>query len=133
MAVPNRRLNDDVEADIDHHASTAWPQLDEVTIRWRGGYGYVTSHLTNNQDQDGQDQDGQDQDGQDQDGQDQDGQDLPLCRVGHLGSEDTWQFAIYDPSTDTYQDALLPNGQPAGTVQEALDCACNIHLADPRT
>jgi hypothetical protein len=117
MAVPGRRLKDDVEADIDHHASTAWPQLDEVTIRWRGGYGYVTGHLTNNQDDDGQDED----------------EDLPLCRIGYLGSEDTWQFAIYDPSTDTYQDALLPNGQPAGTVQDALDCACNIHLAEPTT
>jgi hypothetical protein len=89
-----------------------------------GGYGYVTGHLSHNQDDDNH--------GDDED-EDEDGEDLPLCRIGYLGSEDTWQFAIYDPSTDTYQDALLPNGQPAGTVQEALDCACNIHLADPTT
>jgi hypothetical protein len=108
MAVPSRRLKDDLEADIDHHAATAWPHLDEVTIRWRGGYGYVTAHLS-------------------------DDEALPLCRIGYLGSENTWQFAIYQASTDTYQDALLPSGHPTGTVQEALDCACKIHLADPTT
>jgi hypothetical protein len=106
MAVPSRRLKDDVEADIDHYASTAWPQLDEVTIRWRGGYGYVTGHL----------------------GEDEG---LPLCRIGYLGADDIWQFAIYQASTDTYQDTLLPTGQAAGTVEEALDCACKIHLAEP--
>ena len=26
---------------MDHHASQAWPALQEVTIRWRGGYGYL--------------------------------------------------------------------------------------------
>ena len=103
--LPSRRLKDDTEADIDHHAETAWPDLDEVTIRWRGGYGYVTAHLDTDET-------------------------IPLCRIGYLGFDDVWEFAIYDPATDTYQDNLLPNGTTIGTVQEALDCAARIHLTD---
>jgi hypothetical protein len=103
--VPSRRLKDDAEDDIDHHAETAWPHLDEVTIRWRGGYGYVTAHLESEEK-------------------------IPLCRLGYLGSDDLWAFAIYDPATGTYQDTVLPNGDNIGTVQEALDCAGAIHLTD---
>lgn len=103
--LPSRRLKDDTESDIDHHAETAWPDLDEVTIRWRGSYGYVTAHLETDEK-------------------------IPLCRLGYLGFDDVWEFAIYDPATDTYQDTLLPSGDNVGTVQEALDCAGRIHLAD---
>jgi hypothetical protein len=30
-----------------------------------------------------------------------------------------------------YQDSILPHGQPAGSPQEALDCACGLYLNDP--
>jgi len=29
----------------DFHASKRRPKLEEITIAWRGGYGYVTGHL----------------------------------------------------------------------------------------
>lgn len=35
------RLKDQVEDELDHYASVAWPQLAEVTIRWHSGYSYV--------------------------------------------------------------------------------------------
>ena len=38
-----KRVKDDLAADLDHHASLVWPGLEEVTVRWRGGYGYVTA------------------------------------------------------------------------------------------
>jgi hypothetical protein len=41
MPAPPRKLKDQVEDDLDHYASQRWPQLEEVTIRWRGSYGYV--------------------------------------------------------------------------------------------
>lgn len=112
MPVPSRRLKDDLADDLDHHASIAWPQLGEVTVRWRGGYGYVTGHL----------------DTADDAGLDEPG--IPLCRLGYLGTDDEWAFALYDPATDSYQDAALPDGSFTGTPQDALDCACRLHLAD---
>jgi hypothetical protein len=42
MPVPPKRLKDLIEGTVDHHASQAWPALEEVTIRWRGSYGYLT-------------------------------------------------------------------------------------------
>jgi hypothetical protein len=42
----------------------------------------------------------------------------------------TWGFAIYRASHEDYQDSILPSGYPAGTPQEALDCACGLYLGD---
>jgi hypothetical protein len=114
VPVPNKRLKDDLADDLDHHAEINWPQLGEVVVRWRGGYGYVIGHL----------------DTGDEDTEDTDQPGIALCRLGYLSAADDWAFALYDPATDTYQDTILPNGTFTGTPQEALDCACQIHLAD---
>ena len=82
MPAPPRKLKDQVEDDLDHYASQRWPQLEEVTIRWRGSYGYVEGYVTED-----------------------DG--IPLCRIGYLGSPDDWGFAIYQASTETYQESSL--------------------------
>jgi hypothetical protein len=41
-----------------------------------------------------------------------------------------WGFAIYRASPDDYQKSILLSGYPAGTPQEALDCACGLYLGD---
>jgi hypothetical protein len=46
MPVPPRRLKGLVEGTVDHHASQRWPALEEVTISWRGSYGYLTGYLS---------------------------------------------------------------------------------------
>ena len=48
MPVPSRRLKDLIEGTVDHHASQRWPALEEVTISWRGSYGYLTGYLSGN-------------------------------------------------------------------------------------
>lgn len=103
VPVPGKRVKDDLAADLDHHASLVWPGLEEVTVRWRGGYGYVTAWTSED-----------------------DG--VPVCRLEYLGLDDTWAFALYDPATDTYTDSLLPDGHPEGSPQDALDCAVRLHL-----
>ena len=52
-------------------------------------------------------------------------------RIACTGSPDDWEFATYQASTETCQEPVLPGGSPAGTPQEALDCACGLYLADP--
>ena len=46
-----------------------------------------------------------------------------LCRI-----RDDLGFAIYRASHDDYEKSLLASGYPAGTPQEALDCACGLYL-----
>jgi hypothetical protein len=109
MPVPPKRLKDLIEGTVDHHASQAWPALEEVTIRWRGSYGYLTGWT------------------EDHDGTDEQ---IPLCRIEYLGHDEHWGFAIYDPATETYTEATLRTGQPTGHPNDALDTAAIIHLTD---
>jgi hypothetical protein len=109
MPVPPKRLKDLTEGTVDHHASLTFPDLQEVTIRWRGSFGYLTAWAGEGDDNDEQ---------------------IPLCRIEYLGDEDHWGFAIYDPATETYTDAILRTGERAGHPNDAFDTAAIIHLAD---
>ncbi len=88
------------------HARTRWPALAAVNVRYRGAFAYI-------------------------DGQLPDGVTLPLCRLRYTGSASIWGFAIYLASRDGYEDNVLPSGLPAGSPEEALDCACGLYLNDP--
>lgn len=88
------------------HARHRWPAVNRVAVRFRGGFAYVDGHLA-------------------------DGEVLPLCRLRYGGSASRWGFAIYRASHDDYHDSVLPNGQLAGSPEEALDCACGLYLNDP--
>jgi hypothetical protein len=46
-----------------------------------------------------------------------------------LGDPQHWAFALYQASSEDYQETVLPSGQWTGTPKEALDCACGVHLA----
>ena len=87
MPVPTARLKELIVGRLDHYASKRWPQLEEVTIRWHGGDGFVSAYLTVDEK-------------------------LPLCRLQYLGSDTDWGFAIYQASAETYADARLPNDHP---------------------
>jgi hypothetical protein len=87
-------------------AQERWPALTEVQVRFRGRFAYVDGALDS-------------------------GEVLALCRLRYAGSATLWGFAIYLASKDGYEDSILPSGQPSGTPQEALDCACGLYLADP--
>ena len=106
MPVPSARLEAFLEGHLDFHASQRWPQLEEVTISWRGSYGYVSAYLTEDEA-------------------------IPVCRLRYLGSDTGWGFALYQASSERYDDTLLPDGSPSGTPEQALDCALGLYLADP--
>lgn len=106
MPVPSARLKIAIEGGLDFHASQRWPDLEEVTISWRGRYGYVSAYLTEDDA-------------------------IPVCRLRYLGSDTDWGFALYLASSEDYEDTLLPDGSPTGTPTQALDCALGLYLADP--
>jgi hypothetical protein len=106
MPVPSRRLKDLIEGTVDHHASQRWPALEEVTITWRGSYGYLTGYLSDNDDDT-----------------------IKLCRIQYLGDPDDWAFAIWQASSDSYTDSVLLDGHVTGHPNLALDTTCTLYLA----
>lgn len=106
VPVPGNRLKNQVADDLDFHACTRWPQLEEVTITWRGSYGYIRAWLTTTDR-------------------------ITVCRIQYLGDPDHWGFALYQASTETYTDTRLPTGAFTGTPHQALDCALGLYLNDP--
>lgn len=108
MPVPPHRLKDLTEATVDHHASQRWPALHEVTITWRGSYGYMTGYLS-----------------------DDDDDQIKLCRIQYLGDDHDWAFAIWQTSTDSYTTAVLLDGNTTGHPNQALDTACTLYLTEP--
>ena len=90
---------------LDTHRAARWPQLTGVRVRLRGDCAYIDA--------------------------DEDGDIWPLCRLRYIGQVDTWGFAIHLASRNGYEDSVLPSGQPVGTPEEALDCACGLYLGDP--
>ena len=43
MPVPPKRVKELTEGTVDHHASLTHPELQEITIRWRGSLGYMAA------------------------------------------------------------------------------------------
>ena len=109
MPVPPKRLKDLIEGTVDHHASQTWPDLQEVTTRRRGSFGYLIAWAGEGDDDDEQ---------------------IPLCRIEYLGGDEDWGFALYDPATETYTPTLLRTGQLTRHPNDAFDTAAIIHLAD---
>lgn len=85
------------------HARANWPQLNSVSVRYRGPFAYIDGELP-------------------------DGEILPLMRLRYGGSAARWGFAIYLASSNGYHESVLPTGTFAGSPQDALDCACDLHL-----
>jgi hypothetical protein len=108
MPVPSRRLKELIEGTVDHHASQRWPALEEVTISWRGSYGYLTGYLSEDDDDT-----------------------IKLCRIQYLGDDTAWAFAIWQASTGSYADAVLRDGHRTGHPSQALDTACTLYLTSP--
>ncbi len=106
MARPPESTKTSLRQRLAARAAERWPQLSAITVRWHGEFAYVAGQLPG-------------------------GTTLPLMRLRYAGSAATWGFAIYRASHDGYDKSVLPSGYPAGTPQEALDCACGLYLGDP--
>ncbi|MEW2491510.1 hypothetical protein [Streptomyces sp. NPDC048411] len=106
MPAPSEHARLSLEQRLDDHARTAWPQLARLHVRHRGAFAYVAGQLA-------------------------DGEQVKLMRLRYTGTAATWGFALYLASSDTYENTVLPTGSLAGTPEQALDCACSLHLATP--
>ena len=105
MKPPPDSTKHSVSVRLNNHARTHWPALDRVEVRSRTHFVYIDGHHN-------------------------DGTIIKLCRLRYTGSAHLWGFAIYRASHDDYQDSILPTGTPAGTAEQALDCACMLYLHD---
>lgn len=108
MPAPSKRVKELTEGTVDHHASFTHPDLQEITIRWRGSFGYMDAWAGPGDDTDVK---------------------IPLCRIEYLGGDD-WAFALYDPATGNYEESTLRNGQYTGHANDAYDTAALVHLTD---
>jgi hypothetical protein len=90
---------------LDLRRQERWPELLELTIRYRGSYAYIAGTTTEDDSE-------------------------PLFRLRYLGSPHEWGFAIYLASKDGYEDSILPRGTFTGAAEEALDCACGLYMND---
>ena len=106
MAKPPESTKSSLGQRLSQHARDRWPALTRVEVRFRGQFAYIDGHLP-------------------------DGEILQLCRLRYAGSASTWGFAIYRASHDDYENSTLPNGQFAGSPEDALDCTCGLYLNDP--
>lgn len=106
MAKPPESTKTSLHQRLNRRARERWPALAGVEVRFRAQFAYLDGHLP-------------------------DGQVLPLCRLRYGGSASIWGFAIYLASNNGYEDSYLPNGQRAGSPEDALDCACGLYLNDP--
>ena len=105
LAIPDS-TKDSVSYRLAVRARDRWPQISQVQVRFRAGFGYVDAELP-------------------------DAQVLRLCRLRYGGYANSWGFAIYCASHDDYDDSYVPTGTPSGTVEDALDTACGLYLNDP--
>lgn len=103
VRTPSEHTRLQLELYLNMHAKTAWPQLAGLHIRHRGQFAYVEDKLA-------------------------DGGSVKLMRLRYHGTANRWGFALHDVGSDRYQDALLPTGSASGTPEDALDCACQLHL-----
>lgn len=88
---------------LNRHARERWPRVGAIAIHFRAGFAYIAAELS-------------------------DGASLPLCRLRFTGVLHIWGFALYLASNDSYKDNFLPSGLPAGSPEEALDCAGDLYL-----
>lgn len=108
MPVPSKRVKELTEGTVDHHASQTHPELQEITIRWHGPYGYMAAWAGKGDDND---------------------EEIRLCRIEYLGDDD-WAFALYDPAAEGYEPSVLRAGSPVGSAVDAYDTAALVRLTD---
>jgi hypothetical protein len=106
MPTPSEHTRLSLEQRLGEHARTAWPQVTRLHVRHRGAFAYVEGELAG-------------------------GDTVKLMRLRYGGTASRWGFALYLASSDKYEDAILPTGSLAGTPEDALDCACGLHLTAP--
>lgn len=90
---------------LDQRRRERWPDLLDLSIRYRGSFAYVTASTPKDDS-------------------------LPLFRLRYIGSPEQWGFAVYLASKDGYEDSALPHGSFTGTPEQALDCVCGLYLND---
>lgn len=95
-----------VDGDIAEHLDadeSRWRGVDDIVVSWRGGHGYLTAVFDN-------------------------GDRIRLARIDDIGDDGVWEFALYEPATESYLVSRVHTGAWQGTIAEVIDTAAMIHL-----
>lgn len=96
-------LLNQLEVRLRRHIAKKWPDVKDFRIRARGDFVYIDVLC------------------------EEDPQEFePVCRLGFLGSLETWEFAYFSWSRGSrggYEMSVLDNGSPLGSAEECFDCA----------
>jgi hypothetical protein len=104
MAAPPESTKNSLRHRLNAYVRAHWPQVTALDVRYRGQFAYVQAELAEDTTQ-------------------------PLIRLRCGGSAHHWGFGLYLASSDKYENQILPSGFPAGSPEEALDCACGLYLS----
>ncbi|MCX5316000.1 hypothetical protein [Streptomyces sp. NBC_00154] len=58
-----------------------------------------------------------------------DGEAVKLMRLRYGGTISRWGIALYYAGSDRYEESLLSTRTFADSPEDALNCACRLHLA----
>lgn len=81
------------------HAQAKWKSCKSVVVRRRGAFVYVDAQGP------------------------EDRVPEPLCRLRFMGNIESWEFAYFTWSRETYETSVLDNGLPFGTPEDCFDAA----------
>lgn len=89
---------------LTEHAASRWPHIDELTVRQRAGYVYVGARLAG------------------------EAEAMKLCRLRATEDPERWHVAVYRYSNERYDDESWGLGPGTGTMEQALDSACQLYV-----
>jgi hypothetical protein len=96
---------EELRARLETHIANQWPACEAVSVRKRGQFAYISAQGP------------------------KDAKPEPLCRLRYLGSMDSWEFAYYSWSRESYEPSFLDSGSPVGAPEECFDASANPVLS----
>lgn len=92
-------IAEELEDRLMAHAASQWPTCHGVFVRVRGQFAYVDVLAEGEPEPE------------------------PLFRLRYTGDPDTWEFAYFTWSRETYEPSFLMTGLPFGTPEDCFDTA----------
>lgn len=109
-----------LQSRIKSHARTAWNErCARVQVRFRGNYAYIDAYETDPWILPGTTEEEKERIRETP---------VKLCRLGWTGNPESWAFAFYKYSDDSYELSITLDGSFSGTPEVCFDTAAQAYL-----